>query len=172
MPAIGRLPFDPFPKATPAQLLAFLKVLGIEQRHVATRLGVSPQLVSFWARGARPIPAKYRMPLRAWAQREYLQALERQQHAAATLPTDALRHAALAVFEDPILLWALEVFHTSGVAEQALRRNLRQLRQYEDREAWTAADIRDMQQLFLVCGIQLKEFLEHHEEAMSEASGQ
>ena len=46
-------PFDALGTATPAQLLAFLKLLEVEQRYVAHILGLSPQLVSFWARGTR-----------------------------------------------------------------------------------------------------------------------
>lgn len=34
-------PFNAFRRATPAQLLAFLKILGVEQRQVAASLGVS-----------------------------------------------------------------------------------------------------------------------------------
>jgi hypothetical protein len=162
MPWIGHLPFDAFTTATPAHLLAFLKLLGLEQQHIAAHLGVSPQLVSFWVRGARPIPAKYRLPLRDWAHRQYLDALDRVANAAAALPTEAFRQAALAAFDAPMLHWAEEVFYTSGLAEQTLRQTMRELRQYEDRASWTAADLREIQRLCLLLDVRVKGFVERH----------
>jgi transcriptional regulator with XRE-family HTH domain len=164
---IGRLPLQAFHQATSTQYLAFLKVLGVEQRHIAQYLGVSPQLVSFWCRGDRPVSAKYRAPLRDWAQQQYLQALDRQQQEAAALPTAALRHAAEAAFDAPLMHWATEVFYTSGLAEQTLRATLRELRRYEDREPWTAADLREMERLCLLLDIRLRGFVERYAETLS-----
>ena len=148
--------FDALGTATPAHLLAFLKLLGVEQQHVAEVLGLSPQLVSFWARGARPIPSKYRAPLRTLAQDVYDHALARHQEMMAALPTAALRHAANDAFHAPVIDWAAHVFYESGLAEQALRQTLKRLRQYEDLDTWTAADLEEMARLCLMLEIRIQ----------------
>jgi transcriptional regulator with XRE-family HTH domain len=167
-------PFDALGTATPAQLLAFLKLLGVEQQHVADVLGLSPQLVSFWARGARPIPRKYREPLHTLAQDVYDHALAQHRQTTAALPTDALRQAATDAFHAPVLEWAEHVFYESGLAEHALRQALKRLRQYEDLDTWTAADLDEMARLCLVLEVSIQGWRERqaiHEARPEEASG-
>jgi len=47
------------PVQPPRKLFALLRYLGIDQNSLAAHLGVSHSLVSFWAHGKTPIPAKY-----------------------------------------------------------------------------------------------------------------
>jgi transcriptional regulator with XRE-family HTH domain len=167
---IGRLPGAAFRHATSAQYLTFLKLLGVEQRQIAQYLSLSPQLVSFWCRGDRPVPTKYRAALRDWAERHYVQALARQQQDAAALPSEALRVASNAAFDAPLLRWAEEVWYASGLAEQTLRETLRALRRYEDQTPWTAADLREMERLCLLLDTRVKGFAERYAETMSPES--
>ncbi len=162
-------PFNAFRRATPAQLLAFLKILGVEQRQVAASLGVSFQLVSFWIRGARPIPKKYRWPLHRLALDAYHRAIAKHEQATAALPTAVLRHTADAAFQAPIVAWAEGVFYESGLAEQTLRQALKRLRQYEDLDTWTAADLEEMGRLCMVLEVKIRGMQERQAETDPEA---
>jgi transcriptional regulator with XRE-family HTH domain len=140
-------PDDVWPKATAQQLFELTKLLGLEQRVLAKQLGVSPTAVSLWATHQRPIPAKYRPGLLEWAQVALRAALERHRKEVAALPTDDLKGTAMEAFHAPLRHWQLEVLYQAGVLEQAFKKNLRWLRDYQEQGTFTASDLRSIQSL-------------------------
>ena len=137
-------PTDVWARATPLQLLKFLKLLGVEHHVIARQLGVSPTAISLWFMGHRPIPSKYRPGLLQWAGVAYQQAQERNRKEAQTLPTPDLQRAAIEAFSAPLHRWYLEVLHETGLVEERVRHHLRALRDIETHYPLTASDLRDI----------------------------
>lgn len=138
-------PFDVWSKATPTQLLTLIvKLLGVEQQVLARQLGVSPQSVSFWVTGYRPIPVKYRPGLVEWAQVAWRQALERNRKVVEVQPTDDLKRAAVLAHSAPLQRWQMEVLHEAGVLEATLQKNLRWIRAYADHTTFSARDLQTL----------------------------
>ena len=142
-------------KASNRKLFELTKMLGVEQIVLARQLGVSRSAMSFWVTNQRPMPAKYRPALVVWAAEALRTARARHQKDVQTLPTAELKIAAIEAFEAPITQWWLEVFYESGEVEASARKNLRWLRDFLDKDTWTASDLEQMHSLWLVLGNKL-----------------
>jgi hypothetical protein len=135
-------------KASSRKLLQLTKLLGVERQVLGRQLGVSATTVWFWDSGQRPIPSKYHQALSRWTALALAQARARMTKEAQSLPTPALQVAAIETFEAPIMQWHLEVAYESGEAEASARKQLRWLRDFLDKETWTAADLEEMYTLW------------------------
>ena len=162
-------PTDVWGKATPLQLLKYLKLLGVEQRVIARQLGVSHTAVSFWVMGHRPVPSKYRAGLLQWIGVAYRAALERNRKEVQTLPTDELKRAAVEAFMAPLHRWYLEVLHETGLLEARLKHHLRELRDIETHDLLTASDLRDIVTISSVVANQAQILLDMREPAEASA---
>jgi hypothetical protein len=139
-------------KASNRKLFELTKMLGVEQIVLARQLGVSRSAMSFWMTQQRPMPAKYRPALVVWAAEALHTARARHLKDVQTQPTAALKVAAIEAFEARITQWWLEVLYESGEVEASARKNLRWLRDFLDKEVWTARDLEQMHGLWLVLG--------------------
>jgi len=147
-------------KASSRKILELTKLLGVERQVVGRQLGVSATTVWFWDSGQRPIPAKYHAALAKWTALALAHARERNRKEAQAHPTDALKVAALEAFEAPLTQWYLEVLYEAGEVEASARKHLRWLRDFLDKDTWTAADLAEMHTLWQGLGSKLQLLME------------
>ena len=155
MPELVINPSDVWSKATPLQLLRWMKLLGVEQQVIAARVAVAASTVSMWLTGQRGIPAKYRPALVEWAGVTFSEALNRHHKDVATLPTEALKRAAIEAFHAPINRWTLEVWYEAGVLRERLNATIDQLTEYKAKDALTLSDLRSMKSIAHVLQTQM-----------------
>jgi hypothetical protein len=132
-----------------------MKLLGIEQNVIAQQLGISHTPVSLWARGHRPIPAKYRPRLLEWARVAWRQAFQRNLKEAQALPTPDLQRAAIEAFMAPIHRWQIEIRYEAGEVKASARKNARWLLELLEHDTYTPSDLEQMHSLWLVLGNKL-----------------
>jgi transcriptional regulator with XRE-family HTH domain len=149
------LPLNGLEQATARQLFELMKLLGIEQNVIAQQLGISHTPVSLWARGHRPIPAKYRPRLLEWARVAWEQAEQRNMKEALALPTPDRQVAAIEAFMAPIRRWQIEMLYEAGEVQASARKNARWLLELLEHETYTPSDLEQMRGLYLVLGNKL-----------------
>lgn len=138
---------DAWHHATAAQLLDLLKLLNVEQRAVARRLGVRDSTVSMWLHGHRKVPATAKPILLPFAQQCVMEAMDRVRKEVQSLTDPAQQRADLEAFLAPQTRWQLTVLHEAGSVEKSLRRELEWLGSYAHKTPFTASDRRSMKTL-------------------------
>src|SRR5215831_21296305 len=117
---------DLMAQATASQLLAYLKLCGVEQATIARTFGVSPTAVSMWVRGHRPMPLRYGPVLARLLQQTAREAAHRVQQAVRRHNTPVRQQIEQDASEAPFVRWAEDVLRTRQTQEERLRRLLEQ----------------------------------------------
>jgi len=132
---------DLMAQATASQLLAYLKLCGVEQATIARTFGVSPTAVSMWVRGHRPMPLRYGPVLARLLQQTAREAAHRVQQAVRRHNTPVRQQIEQDASEAPFVRWAEDVLRTRQTQEERLRRLLEQLGAYAQQAAWPSVDL-------------------------------
>jgi hypothetical protein len=126
--------------ASPFQLLRLLKLLDVEQRSVAARLGVSVTSVSMWINRLRGVPLKYRPQLLQYAQEALAYADARFEKEVLALPED-VRRAAIVEWRARLARWSTEVLHDKDLIRQSIAEDHRRMEGYIAKNPPTVDDL-------------------------------